>query len=85
MTAVHREYSAVVGAPPPIVTYRNDDELFHWDGCLFAFLCVATWVLFAYLWARLHWMNYLERRQSQQQRPTPLKSEQWLRPHDWRN
>lgn len=75
----HQEHYAVVGQARPIVTYRNGDELFHWDGCLFAFLCFASWVLFAYLWARLHWINHLEKRQP------PKKSEHWLGSHDWRN
>ena len=76
---LNQERYAIVAEARPIVTYRNEDELLHWDGCLLAFLCFASWVLFAYLWARLHWINQLEKRQS------PKKSEQWLRPHNWRN
>ena len=75
----NQEYYAIGAEARPIVTYRNEDELLHWDGCLFAFLCFASWVLFAYLWARLHWINHLEKRQP------PKKSEQSLWPHNWRN
>ena len=84
MPAVHREYSAVAGTPAPLVRYRSDDELLHWDGCLFAFLCLGSWILFAYLWVRLHWMNYLER-----QKPPPLlprqKVDDWISSKHWRN
>jgi hypothetical protein len=78
-----QEYHGVIGQPTPLVTYRNDQDILHWDGCLFGFLCVASWVLFAYLWARLHWMNYLER-----QKPLPLPRqsvEDWISSKHWRN
>ena len=84
MSPVHGEYSTVA-MPRPLVRYRSDDQLLHCDGCLFGFLCLVSWILFAYLWARLHWMNYLEKRERQQQRPPAMKSEQWLWPHSWRN
>ena len=79
-----QEYHGVIGQPTPIVSYRNDDELLHSDGCLFALLCLGSWVLFGYLWARLHWINYLEKREQQQRLPA-IKSEQWMWPHNWRN
>ena len=81
--AANQEHHAVIEQPRPIVTYRSDDELLHWDGCLFAFLCLASWILFAYLWARLHWMNHLER-----QKPPPLPRQnvkEWISSKHWRN
>ena len=79
-----QEYHGVIGQPTPILTYRNDQDFpLHWDGALFALLCLASWVLFAYLWARMHWLNYLEG-----QKPPPLPPqnvEDWISSKHWRN
>jgi hypothetical protein len=81
--SVVQEYHGVIGQPTPILTYRNAQVALHWDGIFFAVLCLASWVLFAYLWARMHWLNYLER-----QKPPPLSRqtvEDWISSKHWRN
>ena len=79
----NQQHHALMGDPTPIITYRNDQEFLHWDGLLFFVLCVLSWILFAYLWARLHWTNHLETRN----RPpsSSQKIEDWMESKHWRN
>ena len=78
----NQEHHAVVVEATPIVRYRSpyEQDILHWDGCFFGFLCVVSWIMFAYLWS-MHLSK-------PPHRPPPLprlKVENFVGSHHWRN
>jgi hypothetical protein len=79
--ATNQQYHAVTQQPDVIISYRNDDELIHWDGAFFGVLCLVSWLFFVCSWARIH-VNKLERRPPPL---PPLKPENFIGSNHWRN
>ena len=84
-----QEHHAVIVQPTPILNYPNSygSEVLHWDGTFFALLCFGSWVMFAYLWARLHLSKppALPPPLPPLKRPPPSKVEHWMSSEHWRN
>jgi hypothetical protein len=59
-----------------VPTPLPEDTLLHWDGEFFCLLCVASWVLFIWMWA---W-NHKPRHKAS--KPL-LPKEEWETPNRW--
>jgi hypothetical protein len=70
-------YNTIVGTPTPTPLYMQGfNDVIHPDGAFFCLLCVASWVLFIWMWA---W-NHKPRRKPH--KPL-LPKEPWETPTRW--
>jgi hypothetical protein len=65
------------GVPTPTPYDPYTTELLHPDGAFFCLLCVASWILFFWIWA---WNR--EPRKADKLSPRPSK---WKMPPNWKN
>jgi hypothetical protein len=55
-------HNAIIATPTPVPFYEQEILPMHLDGVFFALLCLASWILFIFIWA---W-NHKPRRKSHQ-------------------